>query len=328
MRKVILFLILLSSFALCQLIDKVYIYQEYNMGQNTIPKSWTTVRNFYDYTGDVHDSICVTAFIHGYEDNSGLTWTGYIGNNLFLTSVPYTYTDGDVEIPNQYYEGHTYHKISLMAYNDSTSYPNVMGGNYIHKVDTTLNGIRYTGLPSSAFYNFIPALAKNGYQLYTYARTTNFNSRFAIQTLCNNNNFNIITPLLWGNGHTNTINGVFPKHMVFSGAGNDSNKADYEIEFYWNSSNYSNMDTTNTYTSFASNYIAGQLSAINNGRYAKWGKCNFEIARYAARMTASNNGVYSTKNGFGRINVQKAIDYEVPIWVNKMTHTYIKKITR
>lgn len=57
-------------------------------------------------------------------------------------------------------------------------------------------------------------------------------------------------------------------------------------------------------SSYANGYITGQILKVKETLLCSWWE-----ARYRCRMTASENGVYSSTNGFGFINVLAAIAY-------------------
>jgi hypothetical protein len=65
--------------------------------------------------------------------------------------------------------------------------------------------------------------------------------------------------------------------------------------------------------------VEPELSSFSNGRVA--GKllkikdtlnCSWNVARYLAQMTASENGIWNKYNGFGKIDVDKATDFTIP----------------
>lgn len=57
-------------------------------------------------------------------------------------------------------------------------------------------------------------------------------------------------------------------------------------------------------SSYANGYICGQLLKIKETLSCSWWE-----ARYRARMTGSNNGIWNINDGYGFINVNSAIAY-------------------
>lgn len=84
--------------------------------------------------------------------------------------------------------------------------------------------------------------------------------------------------------------------IVVTGAGDTQNRTAYGngLEFW---------DVAST-SSEANAIIAGKLFKIQDTLQCRWWE-----ARYRARMTASNNGVWDKFNGYGKINVSAAIAY-------------------
>lgn len=91
--------------------------------------------------------------------------------------------------------------------------------------------------------------------------------------------------------------------IVTSGAGDTENDTAYGpgLEF-WDDDNDGNPagDTS----SYSNGTVLGKLLKIKDQRAGSWWN-----ARYAARQTASNNGVWDKFNGYGKINVAAAIAF-------------------
>lgn len=88
--------------------------------------------------------------------------------------------------------------------------------------------------------------------------------------------------------------------IIITGAGVNSNLTGYKTEFY-------GLDTisgNNNESSYSNGYIAGQICYIKDTL-----NCSFWEARLRARITGSQNNVYNNVNGFGKININDAINY-------------------
>jgi hypothetical protein len=84
--------------------------------------------------------------------------------------------------------------------------------------------------------------------------------------------------------------------IITSGAGDTQNRTAYGngLEFW---------DVADT-SSESCCVVAGKIYKIQRSLNCSWWE-----ARYRARMTASNNGVWDKFNGYGKINVNSAISY-------------------
>ena len=96
---------------------------------------------------------------------------------------------------------------------------------------------------------------------------------------------------------------VINSPIIITGAGVTSNVTGYQVEFF-------SIDpiTTDTLSSFANGYIAGQISFIANTR-----GCSIDAARLLARNYGSENGTFNYYNGFGTINIGKALVEPFPV---------------
>jgi hypothetical protein len=101
--------------------------------------------------------------------------------------------------------------------------------------------------------------------------------------------------------------------IIASGAGENQNVTAYGngLEF-WDTEE----EDTGWQSSYSNGRIAGKILKIIDVL-----SCNAWEARYRARMTASNNGVWDKFNGYGKINVQSAIDYSGEIISNPYIYT-------
>lgn len=99
--------------------------------------------------------------------------------------------------------------------------------------------------------------------------------------------------------------------IVTSGAGNSTataNQTGYGagLEF-WDRETYGNASAESSYSN---GVVAGKLYTIKTTLNCSWWE-----ARYRARLTASNLGVWNKYDGYGRIDVQRAIEdrrYVIP----------------
>jgi hypothetical protein len=106
------------------------------------------------------------------------------------------------------------------------------------------------------------------------------------------------------NSYTQTFYGeVLSSPVVITGAGNDSNQTGYKLEFF-----SQDPITVNNLSSYSNGYVAGQLAFIANTK-----DCSFDSARSIARESGSENGVFDTYNGFGKILIENILDGELPV---------------
>ncbi|QQS36140.1 MAG: T9SS type A sorting domain-containing protein [Ignavibacteriales bacterium] len=106
------------------------------------------------------------------------------------------------------------------------------------------------------------------------------------------------------NSFVQTFSGdVVNSPVVVTGAGVTSNVTGYKLEFF-------SIDpiTTDNQSSYSNGYIAGQLTFIANMLH-----CSFDSARIVARESSSQNGVFSTYNGFGKILTENIFTGELPV---------------
>lgn len=91
--------------------------------------------------------------------------------------------------------------------------------------------------------------------------------------------------------------------VVITGAGVDSNKTGYKLEFY-------SIDpiTGASLSSYANGYIAGQISFISNTL-----NVSFDSARTLARTKGSENGYLDFYNGYGKIMPENIITNPLPV---------------
>ncbi len=100
---------------------------------------------------------------------------------------------------------------------------------------------------------------------------------------------------------------IIPSVILITGGGDESigNETGINIEFFAN--DYTTPETTpdeQDLSSFSNGYILGQIAYIMAQR-----NCNSWEARYCAKMTGSENGVWDSNNGFGFIDTDLAIAY-------------------
>jgi hypothetical protein len=101
------------------------------------------------------------------------------------------------------------------------------------------------------------------------------------------------------------FNKTIPQVLISTGGGDVANETGINIEFFDN--DYTTAETTpdeQDLSSFSNGYIAGKLLYIMDARH-----CSSWEARYCARMTGSEGGVWNNNNGYGIINVANAIAY-------------------
>jgi len=88
---------------------------------------------------------------------------------------------------------------------------------------------------------------------------------------------------------------------VSVGAGDTENETAWDVEFFDNDP--ISAEPTDA-SSYSNGYIAGKLCKIRDSL-----GCSFWEARYRARITASNSGIWNAVDGYGIINVSAAIAY-------------------
>jgi hypothetical protein len=100
-------------------------------------------------------------------------------------------------------------------------------------------------------------------------------------------------------------NGIDLPSLIITGGGDTDNETADDIEFF------SNDPVTPEATpdeqdlsSFSNGFVAGQIAYIADER-----DCTIWEARYCARITASENGIWHETNGYGKIEVEAAIAY-------------------
>ena len=91
--------------------------------------------------------------------------------------------------------------------------------------------------------------------------------------------------------------------VIICGAGVDSNITGYKIDFY-------SIDpiTGTNLSSFSNGYIAGQITFIANSL-----QYSIDSAKYSARSTGSNDGVFDSYSGFGKIMIERALADALPV---------------
>ncbi len=99
--------------------------------------------------------------------------------------------------------------------------------------------------------------------------------------------------------------------IIVTGGGDDNNEDADDIEFFSNDPiTPETIPDELDLSSFANGFIAGQIAYIANQR-----DCSIWEARYCARRTGSESGVWNEINGYGKIDVNAAINYsgEIPV---------------
>ncbi|MEP7145445.1 MAG: hypothetical protein ABI792_00400 [bacterium] len=145
-------------------------------------------------------------------------------------------------------------------------------------------------LPFMQDSGYILMLRNVGVSVYSHLTVDSF-YRQGIQVItCSGSNYPFQTSML-------------PlKNIIVCGAGDTGNVTSYSCEFYsWHPFN----EDPFFYQSYAHAYIAGQIVFIKD-----YLKCSWWEARYRARVTGSENNIYHTYNGFGKINIYNAIRYQ------------------
>lgn len=94
--------------------------------------------------------------------------------------------------------------------------------------------------------------------------------------------------------------GIDLPSIIIAGAGDAANETGYDIEFFSPDPITGEPDLSSN----SNGYIAGQIYKIKVGRNCSWWE-----ARYCARMTGSEGGIWDTINGYGLIDVDAAIAY-------------------
>ena len=106
------------------------------------------------------------------------------------------------------------------------------------------------------------------------------------------------------NSFVQTYSGdIINSPVIICGAGVDSNITGYKIDFF-------SIDpiTGTNLSSFSNGYIAGQIAFISN-----FLQCSLDSAKYSARTTGSNDGVFDTYSGFGKIMIERALADALPV---------------
>jgi len=106
------------------------------------------------------------------------------------------------------------------------------------------------------------------------------------------------------NSFVQTYSGdIINSPVIICGAGVDSNITGYKIDFF-------SIDpiTGSNLSSFSNGYIAGQIAFIANSL-----QCSLDSAKYSARSTGSNDGVFDTYSGFGTIMIERALADALPV---------------
>lgn len=89
--------------------------------------------------------------------------------------------------------------------------------------------------------------------------------------------------------------------IVTVGAGDTQNRTAYGLGLeFWDDDNGASGDIS----SYSNGLIAGKLLKVKETRSCGWWE-----ARYCARITASNNGVWDKFNGYGKIDVSAAVAF-------------------
>lgn len=98
--------------------------------------------------------------------------------------------------------------------------------------------------------------------------------------------------------------------VIVTGAGIIHNTTGYTLEFF-------SIDPTgDNLSSFSNGYIAGQITFL-----ADYLGLSYDEARMLARNTASLHGDYDYFDGFGRININEAINVTLPVELSLFTAT-------
>jgi len=106
------------------------------------------------------------------------------------------------------------------------------------------------------------------------------------------------------NSFVQTYSGdIINSPVIICGAGVDSNMTGYKIDFF-------SVDpiTGTNLSSFSNGYIAGQITFIANSL-----QCSIDSAKYSARSTGSNDGVFDSYSGFGKIMIERALADALPV---------------
>lgn len=202
-----------------------------------------------------------------------------------------------------------------------------------------LTGTDISPLPSGLYY---PTYGSGGYLIFSIntssgtigleqtpstgtIKTGTADNRILIRTSHWNFPFNGYAYTIFGvTGFTNNPNRPFPIYTQNADGYGDK----FEVIHDVGSGSYTGGgQVSNSSQSYATPYIAGKLAFIKDsvenllGRYCSWWE-----ARYRARMTASENGIYDPVSGYGRINVLRAIRYRAPIPGDPHAVTRIGKI--
>lgn len=185
-----------------------------------------------------------------------------------------------------------------------------------------LSGTDISPLPSGLYY---PTYGSGGYLIFSIntssgtigaeqapsagtIKTGTADNRILIRTSHWNYPFNGYAYTIFGvTGFTNNPNRPFP---IFT-QNNDGYGDKFEVVYDIGSGSYTGGGrVSNSTQSYTTPYIAGKIAFIKDSvEHLLRRPCSWWEARYRARMTASENGTYHVYNGYGRINVLKAIRY-------------------
>ncbi len=95
--------------------------------------------------------------------------------------------------------------------------------------------------------------------------------------------------------------GSIPQLAVLTGAGDTGNETADNIEFY---APDPTGEQAQDYSSFSNAFIAGKIAFIATKR-----NCSIWEARYVSRITGSEMSIFHPQNGFGKIDIQRAVAF-------------------
>ena len=190
-----------------------------------------------------------------------------------------------------------------------------------------LTGTDISPLPSGLYY---PTYGSGGYLIFSIntssgtigleqtpsagtIKTGTADNRILIRTSHWNYPFNGYAYAIFGvTGFANNPNRSFPIYTQNVDGYGDKFEVIHDI----GTGSYTGGGrVSNNSQSYATPYIAGKLAFIKDSIENQRGRpCSWWEARYRARMTASEGGVYDQYSGYGRVNVLSAINYigEIP----------------
>jgi hypothetical protein len=159
------------------------------------------------------------------------------------------------------------------------------GGTYIHSSTSIINSLSFA--------------RENDYELVIRSYTGLFQ---AINLADDFPELQIIMPS-GSNSFIESFSGdIINCPVIVTGAGIEHNSTGYTLEFF-------SIDPIgNNLSSFSNGYIAGQLAFL-----ADYLGLSYDEARMLARNTASMDGVFDYFDGFGSINIEKAIEVSLPV---------------